>query len=65
MLTEEEQNIARRSLDVVDKESRKLLGGGWSRNKDVLILNDDRSIGWMKDREWEKYDKLAKNIVCL
>jgi hypothetical protein len=65
VLTEEEQNVARRWLDVVDEESRKLLSGGWSRNKDdVLVLKEDRSIGWMKDGEWEKYDKIAKSIAA-
>jgi hypothetical protein len=39
--------------------------GRGSRNKDdALVLKEDRSIGWMKDGEWEKYDKIAKSIAA-
>ncbi|RXW23456.1 hypothetical protein EST38_g2421 [Candolleomyces aberdarensis] len=64
VLTEDEQNVARRWLDVFEEESKKLLAGKGSRDKDdVLVLKEDRSIGWTKDREWEKYEKLAKTLL--
>ena len=64
-LTDSQIEVARRWLDAVDLEKRRLLNGygGKRRGADeVLSLNENKTIGWKKDEQWEKYRRLGKEL---
>ena len=65
-MTEEQQAIARRWLDVIEEECEKLTSGeGVSGTDDqVLILDHDTAVKWTKEEQEvrERYGRAVKEL---
>ena len=64
-LTEDEQGVARRWLDVVEEECKVIFEGALKNKDDILVLKEDRSIGWKRDEEWEKFLQKFLNAIAV
>ena len=60
-LTKEQLAVAREWLDTIDKDSREIGGGGLKKDvKEILVLNEDKSISWRDDAQWDSLLRVAK-----
>jgi hypothetical protein len=60
-LTPDEQSVARSWLDAIDIAVKAAEEGGPRRGvKDVLVLNENKTIGWREDARWGSIMRLLK-----
>ncbi|KLO10861.1 carboxylesterase [Schizopora paradoxa] len=60
ILTKEQLAVAREWLDIVDSESRAIANGLKKNPDEALVLNEDKSISWRKDAQWDELLRVAK-----
>ena len=61
MLTKVQLAVAREWLATIDKDSRAIANGQLKKEpNEALVLNEDRSISWKKNAQWDDLLRVAK-----
>lgn len=62
VLEADEADVARKWLDTVAEATRAAEAGGGKCEQEVLVLDENRQIGWRMDERWDEVMRLLKAL---